>query len=223
MQTLKVYQSLWGMELRSPGKAELSMRANFEKARDAGFAGLCIDLGADEVEQFREAGPLYEEFELGCMVNAFPDKVDNLVPVLNLAREFDARMVNVIGGVMPLAVEDAVPVVREWMRNAHDAGMPLLFETHRDSLLNDLYFTLQLMDAVPDCYQIAPEKHRELFGNNPENVVPLSSQLRIFHRQRVRRICDNHDENTPSGHDYLIAARKGEVYGGNAASFLTSF
>ncbi len=68
-----------------------------------------------------------------------------------------------------------------------------------------------------------PEKHRELFGNNPENVVPLSSQLRIFHRQRVRRICDNHDENTPSGHDYLIAARKGEVYGGNAASFLTSF
>ncbi len=68
-----------------------------------------------------------------------------------------------------------------------------------------------------------PAKHRELFGDNPENVVPLSSQLKIFHKQRVRRIVGNHDENTPSGRDYLIAARKAEVYGGNAASFLTSF
>lgn len=68
-----------------------------------------------------------------------------------------------------------------------------------------------------------PMKHRELFGNSPENVVPFSSQLKIFHKQRVRRICDNHDENAPSGHDYLVAARKAEVYGGNAASFLTSF
>lgn len=68
-----------------------------------------------------------------------------------------------------------------------------------------------------------PAKHRELFGDSPEKVIPLSAQLRIFHKQRVRRIVGNHDEDTPSGHDYLIAARKAEVYGGNAASFLTSF
>lgn len=159
MQTLKVYQSLWGMELRVPGIAEPSMRANFEKATEAGFAGLCIDLGADEIEQFRETGPLYEEFGLGCMVNAFPYAVPDLVPVLELAKEFNACMVNVIGGVMPLRVDDAVPIVHQWMVDADKVGMPLLFETHRDSLLNDLYFTLQLMDAVPEMRLCADLSH----------------------------------------------------------------
>ena len=68
-----------------------------------------------------------------------------------------------------------------------------------------------------------PQKHRELFGESRENIVPFLSQLKIFHKNRVKRIYGNHDENTPSGKEYLIAARKGKVIGGNAASFLTSF
>ena len=68
-----------------------------------------------------------------------------------------------------------------------------------------------------------PQKHRELFGENPETVVPFLSQLKIFHKNRVKRIYGNHDEYAPTGKEYLIAARKGETIGGNAASFLTSF
>jgi fatty acid desaturase len=71
-------------------------------------------------------------------------------------------------------------------------------------------------------YRLAA-KHRELFGNDPENVVPLRAQLRIFHKQRVRRIVGNHTGNEPEGREFLAAARRGEVYGGNAASFLTPF
>jgi fatty acid desaturase len=68
-----------------------------------------------------------------------------------------------------------------------------------------------------------PEKHREMFGRNPDAVIPLSAQLRIFHKQRVRRIVGNHDGDVPAGRAYLRAAQRAEVYGGNAASFLTSF
>jgi len=68
-----------------------------------------------------------------------------------------------------------------------------------------------------------PKKHRELFGGSPENIIPFLSQLKIFHKNRVIRIYGNHDDNQPTGRDYLIAARKGETTGGNAASFLTSF
>jgi fatty acid desaturase len=68
-----------------------------------------------------------------------------------------------------------------------------------------------------------PRKHRELFGDDPAAVIPLGAQLRIFHEQRVRRIVGNHYENAPSGRDYLRAAQRAEVHGGNAASFLTSF
>jgi len=68
-----------------------------------------------------------------------------------------------------------------------------------------------------------PLKHQQLFGSNSQHHVPFKAQLKIFHKQRVNRIIDNHDDISPSGHDYLLAARKAEVSGGNAASFLTSF
>ena len=68
-----------------------------------------------------------------------------------------------------------------------------------------------------------PAMHRELFGESPENVVPFSAQIKIFHRNRVSRIYGNHNDYSPEGAEYLLAARKAEVSGGNAASFLTSF
>lgn len=68
-----------------------------------------------------------------------------------------------------------------------------------------------------------PEKHREMFGRDPGAVIPLAAQLRIFHKQRVRRVVGNHEEGEPEGRDFLRAAQRADVYGGNAASFLTSF
>lgn len=68
-----------------------------------------------------------------------------------------------------------------------------------------------------------PAKHREMFGDDRASVIPLSAQLNIFHKQRVRRIVGNHDGVEPSGREFLLAAQRAEVYGGNAASFLTSF
>jgi len=60
---------------------------------------------------------------------------------------------------MPLRPEDAVPVVQRWMREAAERNLPLLFETHRDSLLNDLYFTLQLMELLPGMRLCADLSH----------------------------------------------------------------
>ena len=72
MQQLKIYQSLWGMEQRDPDKEEPSLRYNFEKAKNAGYDGLCLDLTVDEIDDFQEIHNLYDEFNFGCMINAFP-------------------------------------------------------------------------------------------------------------------------------------------------------
>ena len=68
-----------------------------------------------------------------------------------------------------------------------------------------------------------PDAHKKMFGDSPEEVIPLSAQLSMFHRNRVSRVMGNHEGNEPYGRDFLVAARRGEVSGGNAASFLTSF
>jgi hypothetical protein len=186
MQKLEIYQSLWGMELRHPEKPERSMEENFRLVAEAGFDGMCIDLGADEIDQFVTVKSHFEKHRLGCMVNAFPHNVSDLRPLLHLARDLDACMVNVIGGVMPITVEGAIPVIYRWMDDADRAGMPLLFETHRDGLLNDLYYTLQVIDAVPELRLCADLSH---FVVDREFRSPIPARDQGY----IRRVLERSD------------------------------
>lgn len=172
MQTLEIYQSLWGMQLRNPALPERADEESFAMVAEAGFDGLCLDPSVDEIAENLAKKPLFERHELGCMVNAFPAGPDDMQPLLEFAVEMDACMVNVISGVMPIRPEDAVPVVGRWIDEAAALGMPILFETHRDGLLNDLFFTLQLMELVPHMRLCADLSHfvvdRELRAPIPE-------------------------------------------------------
>jgi hypothetical protein len=159
MQELHIYQSLWAMELRSPDQPERSAEENFRMIAEAGFHGACLDPSPEEIEELRPLRALFEKHSLGCMMNAFPDTEDNLQPLLDMSREFGAGLVNVISGVMPVRPQDAVPVVRRWIEEAQAMNLPLLFETHRDGLLNDLYFTLQMMELVPEMRLCADLSH----------------------------------------------------------------
>jgi hypothetical protein len=182
MQKLEIYQSLWAMELRSPHVPERSDAESFAMIAEAGFDGACLDPSVAEISVNLKKLSLFEQHGLGCMVNAFPNAPDELQPLLSFAGAMNACMVNVISGVMPIRPEDAVPVVRRWIAKAEAAGLPLLFETHRDGLLNDLYFTLQLMELVPEMRLCADLSHfvvdRELRAPVPErDQVYISAVL----------------------------------------------
>lgn len=159
VQRLEVYQSLWGMELRNPSVPERTAEAAFAMVAAAGFDGICLDPSVSEIAQNRQYKPLFEQHELGCMINAFPAAPGDMRPLLDFAVSMGACAVNVISGVMPIKPQDAVATVQRWMAEANDRPMQLLFETHRDSLLNDLYFTLQLMELVPDMRLCADLSH----------------------------------------------------------------
>ena len=177
MQTLKIYQSFWAMELRSPDRPERSDEENFRMVAEAGYDGLCIDPSVAEIPRFEKLKPLYAAHGLEAMVNAFPFELDDMRPLLDLAAELDASLVNIIGGVMPLKPEDAVPVARRWMDDAQAAGLPVLFETHRDSLLNDLYYTLQVIELVPEMRLCADLSH---FVVDREMREPISDRDQAF-------------------------------------------
>ena len=160
------------------------MEENFAMVAEAGFDGMCIDPAVNEIEKCRALKPLYEEFGLKCMVNAFPYGLEELHPLLELAQELDACLVNIIGGVMPITPAEAVPVVRRWIEDGARVDMPLLFETHRDSLLNDLFYTLQVIETVPEIRLCADLSHfvvdREL--RTPINDTDQGYFTRILER-----------------------------------------
>ncbi len=159
MQKLEIYQSLWAMELRHPDNSEFTPEQNFSRAAEAGFVGLCLDPAIDEVGASLGLKPLYEAYNLGCMVNAFPAKISEMKPLLQMARELNASVVNVVSTVMPLTPEGAVPVLRGWLQEAAELDMPMLVETHRNGMLNDLYYTLQVLDAIPEMRLCADLSH----------------------------------------------------------------
>lgn len=177
MQKLEVFQSLWAMELRQPGLPERPMEENFRMAAEAGYHGLCIDPAVSEIDEFLKLKPLYRDYGLKCMVNAFPASVEELAPLLDLANQLDASLVNVIGQVMPITVTEGVAVIHQWMEDAARAGLPLLFETHRDCTLNDLYYTLQLIEAVPGMRLCADLSHYVI---DREMRLPLCDRDRDY-------------------------------------------
>ena len=185
-QKLEIYQSLWAMELRQPGRQERSMEENFQMVAQAGYHGLCIDPAVHEIDDFLKLKPLYRDFGLKCMVNAFPAKVEEMPVLLDLANELGASLVNAIGQVMPLTVEEGVPVIRQWTRDAEQAGLPLLFETHRDCTLNDLYYALQLIEAVPEMRLCADLSHYVI---DREMRIPLNDT----DREHMHRILERSD------------------------------
>jgi omega-6 fatty acid desaturase (delta-12 desaturase) len=89
--------------------------------------------------------------------------------------------------------------------------------------LNFGYHNAHHADMNVPWYRL-PELHRELTGDDPVRVIPFRSQLRLYHRNRLRRVHNPQPTDYPKGDDYLRLARAGTgPIGGNAASFLTSF
>lgn len=159
MQRLEVFQSLWAMELRRPDGFERAVAENFQMVADAGYAGMAIDLGVMDNDEALATRPYFERHGLGCLINAFPRTIEDLRPVLEMSKQFDTRYVNIIGQVMPIRVEDMIPVIRAWIDMAGEEEVPILFETHRNCITNDLFATLQLIDAIPEMQLCADLSH----------------------------------------------------------------
>ena len=169
--TLDIYQSLWAMERRIPGQAEEPVGGHMERIAEAGYAGACVDPNVSEIPDCLALKPIFERLGLKCMVNAFPHDVEALQPLLDMAAEMNATQVNVIGGVMPLTAAEAVPVVETWLSMASAYDFPFLLETHRNGTLNDLFFTLEVLESVPELRLCADLSH---FVVDRELQIPLS-------------------------------------------------
>ena len=156
---LEVFQALWAMDQRRPGVPEPAVADSFDRVAAAGFDGMAIDLGALSLEQAQATIPHFRRTGLHGLVTAFPRSIEDLRPALALAHEVGAPFVVVVGQVMPVAVADMVPVVRDWLALAEREAMPIQFETHRNCITNDLFATIQLLDAIPEMRLSADLSH----------------------------------------------------------------
>src|SRR3984957_17975989 len=176
---LLVYQALWAMDRLVAPEATVSEK--FDRVREAGFQGMAIDLGALSLEQAEATVPHFERTGLAGGLTAFPTSVEALRPALALAHRIAAPFVVVIGQEMPVRVGDMVPVIEGWLRVAEQENMPIQFETHRNCITNDLFTTVQLLEAVPEMRLAADLSHyvvdREMPCPPPPSLQALITKV----------------------------------------------
>ena len=173
MRRLKVHTSLWAMQPHDQTGVRLPLDQVCDMVAAAGYDGMAIDLGASDVAVAHAVRPFMDRLGLVPLIVAFPKTVASLEDTLLMARDFGAPFVDVIGQVMPLAIDDMVPVIETWMAMADRIGMPVQFETHRNCITNDLYVTLQLLDRIPGMRICADLSH---YVVDREFWFPLSEQ-----------------------------------------------
>jgi sugar phosphate isomerase/epimerase len=179
---LQVYQALWAMDkLVSP---EATTAAKFDQVHAAGFDGMAIDLGALTIPEAEATVPHFDRTGLLGGLTAFPKTVEALRPALALAHRIAAPYVVVIGQEMPIKVADMIPVVEGWLRVAEQEGMPIQFETHRNCITNDLFGTVQLLDAIPAMRLAADLSH---YVVDREMPCPPTPELQALITQVLER------------------------------------
>ncbi len=149
MRRIRFYTSLWAMQPHDQTGVKLPFDQVCDMVAGAGYHGMAIDLGASDVAVAHAVRPHMQRVGLTPLIVAFPKTIESLDETLRMARDFGAPFVDVIGQVMPIALDDMVPVIETWMAMADRIGVPVQFETHRNCITNDLYVTLQLLDRVP--------------------------------------------------------------------------
>ncbi len=196
---LQVYTSLWAMQPHDQSGVKLPYDQVCQMVAAAGFDGMAIDLGAADVAVAHEVRPHMEANGLTPLIVAFPKTIDSMEDTLRMAKDFGAPFVDIIGQVMPIALDDMEPVIEAWMKMSDRIGVPVQFETHRNCITNDLYTTLQLLDRIPDMRICADLSHyvvdREFWFPMSDHDMGLISRVlqrsdsfqgRVASRQQIQ-------------------------------------
>jgi hypothetical protein len=169
--TLSVFQSLWAMEgLPWRATQPWSLEEQIEQVASAGFAGVAVDTySLDNIPPAATLAPLLHAAELRSSVTVFVTETRPLAQGLEYASELGAELVVVCGQVFPEEVSETARLVRSWLKEAAEAGIPLHLETHRYTLTNDLGFTARLVREVPEV-ELALDLSHYVVGNELPDV-----------------------------------------------------
>ncbi len=179
---LYILQSLWGMERVRGRQADGPLGERLDLIHAAGFDGISAHVypGAgmeDWIDQARDLGFVIEG-------NAFPRTVEDLRPALELAARHGIHHLVIQGDVRPYNAQAAFPLLQDWQALAREYGVPLLVETHRNTISNDLWLLRELLDLMPGLPLLADLSH---YVCGQEMNLPVSAR----NQELVERVLRN--------------------------------
>jgi hypothetical protein len=181
----QVYQSLWGMVgLPYRGEREWTLEEKVARIAEAGFDG--VEFLMEEADFRNKMVPLCEKHGLKRSNIVFPWTPEEFKADIAAAKDGGATHLNLQPMPMPRTVAAGVPYIVRCIDLAANAGLPLYIEVHRDRMTTDMYFTLDLIEAVPDMVLCGDLSH---FVVGREFAGPPLSQENDGYMKRIIERC----------------------------------
>ena len=139
------------MERRRPDGQEYALDEKLNMIHEAGFDGVGIDeFFAGEPAEIERIIVFLKDHDMSWFIYCNPKSVAELADQITQIEAVGANHINCLPNVMPYTLEESVAVLQAFRSLAETSTLPVHFETHRDRLMTDLYFTLHLLDCFPD-------------------------------------------------------------------------
>ena len=167
MPRLLVFQSLWAM-LDHQGRATLPLEAQLEQIAAAGFDGVTDHYW--QPAQARRLSQVAGSLGLAIEGQVFPRTVDDLAAALDVASQHGCHHLTVQADVRAASLGQVLPLLHGWQRLIEQVDFPVLVETHRYRVTNDLPFTLQLLAELPELKLLADLSHYVVGRELPEEA-----------------------------------------------------
>ena len=157
MQQLLFFQSLWAMERRQPGRPERPLEEKIERIAAADYDGISTSI-SDPARVERLQG-LLKAHDLAIEGIGFPKVIEDLPPMLEIGTRLGVHHLTLQPDVRPRGIGECLALLEGWQRLSEQASFPVYFETHRDRMTTDLFFTLDLLDHLPELPLVADLSH----------------------------------------------------------------
>ncbi len=165
MREFLVFQSQWAMQDHR-GQCDLPLEAQVEKIAAAGFDGITDHFWLVQHAARLHAAAKAQGLQIEGQV--FPRTVDDLAAAIDVAARFGCHHLTLQADVRPRTLKQAIQLIEGWQRLAEQVDFPVLLETHRYRLTNDLLFTLDILAEMPDLKLLADLSHYVVGRELPE-------------------------------------------------------
>ena len=180
----RLVYSWWALIGLPRGRPEWSIEEKFRRVKGAGFEG--IEMAIPKAKDEKRHRKLFDEAELFPGLVGRPFTVDDFRQLIAQAKRLRAEYLVVQAGHAFMSDDEAVELLRAGFEIAAGEGLPMMLETHRGTLTQNLFRTYVLLDRLPDLRLTADFSHYIVGGEMAR--LPAVEQI-----MRLRPLFDRVD------------------------------
>jgi sugar phosphate isomerase/epimerase len=180
---LRVAHTWWSLLGLPRGGPEWSMEEKFDRVKEAGFEGIEIWVEEKEEARYREQ---LDRTGLFLGIGGHPNTVEDFRRLIAQGKRLGAEYLIVHVAHAFMSDEEVAKLVRAGYQVATGEGLPMMLETHRATVTENLYRTYHLLERVPELRLTGDFSHYVVGGDM--GGLPAAEQI-----TRLRPLLDRVD------------------------------